>query len=242
MPGDPKLHLFGKLKRITRQWLDACLVCKGGTYPAQLMYRASRRYGLRTGSQPPSRARMREGNSPIQVLLDPYNPVGSTRFVNFRTSKTLRWRTDPRKCPINWVILDSDWEAEFCRVAEEHPRVRAYVKNHSLGLTVPYKHGPVNRSYIPDFIVQVDDGRGDDDLLNLVVEIKGYRGEDAKEKKETMETYWVQGRKQRRRVRPLGVRGVHRCVRDRGGVRSQSGGGMQQDSCEECGPVMLRGG
>jgi type III restriction enzyme len=38
-PGeDPKLHLFGQLKRITRQWLDTCLDCKGGTYPAQLMY------------------------------------------------------------------------------------------------------------------------------------------------------------------------------------------------------------
>ncbi len=33
----------------------------------------------------------------------------------------------------------------------------------------------------------------DDDLLNLVVEIKGYRGEDAKEKKTTMDTYWVPG-------------------------------------------------
>ena len=38
-PGEePKLHLFGQLKRITKQWLDTCLVCKGGTYPAQLMY------------------------------------------------------------------------------------------------------------------------------------------------------------------------------------------------------------
>ena len=39
----------------------------------------------------------------------------------------------------------------------------------------------------------VDDGHGDDDLLHLVVEIKGYRREDAKEKKSTMETYWVPG-------------------------------------------------
>jgi type III restriction enzyme len=30
-------------------------------------------------------------------------------------------------------------------------------------------------------------------LLHLVVEIKGYRREDAKEKKGTMETYWVPG-------------------------------------------------
>src|SRR6185503_5147782 len=34
---------------------------------------------------------------------------------------------------------------------------------------------------------------GEDDLLNLVVEIKGYRREDAKEKKATMDTYWVPG-------------------------------------------------
>ncbi|MBL7189479.1 MAG: DEAD/DEAH box helicase family protein, partial [Phycisphaerae bacterium] len=33
-PGEePKLHLFGQLKRITKQWLDTCLVCKGGTFP-----------------------------------------------------------------------------------------------------------------------------------------------------------------------------------------------------------------
>jgi type III restriction enzyme len=35
---DPKLHLFGQLKRITKQWLDTCLVCKGDTKPAQLLY------------------------------------------------------------------------------------------------------------------------------------------------------------------------------------------------------------
>ena len=42
----------------------------------------------------------------------------------------------------------------------------------------------------------VDDGHGDDDLLHLVVEIKGYRREDAKEKKSTMDTYWVPGGEQ----------------------------------------------
>ena len=91
------------------------------------------------------------------------------------------------------MILDSDWEAEFCRVAEVHPRVKAYVKNHNLGLEVPYRYGSDMRQYRPDFIVLVDDGRGDEDLLHLVVEIKGYRGEDAKEKKSTMDTYWVPG-------------------------------------------------
>ncbi|MGK2849040.1 MAG: restriction endonuclease, partial [Minisyncoccota bacterium] len=83
--------------------------------------------------------------------------------------------------------------AEFCRVAEAHPRVLAYVKNHNLGLDVPYRYGSETRTYRPDFIVRVDDGRGADDPLNLIVEIKGYRGEDAKEKKSTMDTYWVPG-------------------------------------------------
>ena len=78
-------------------------------------------------------------------------------------------------------------------MAEAHPKVRAYVKNHNLGLEVPYRSGSNARTYIPDFIVQVDDGHGEDDPLHLVVEIKGYRNEDAKAKKLTMETYWVPG-------------------------------------------------
>jgi hypothetical protein len=31
------VHLFGQLKRVTRQWLDGFLECKGGTPPAQLI-------------------------------------------------------------------------------------------------------------------------------------------------------------------------------------------------------------
>jgi len=189
--GEAPAPLFGRLKRITKQWLDDCLVCKGGTFPAQLMFVPLAEMACDRIAAAITRTYFADNN--VQVLLDPYNPIGSTRFVNFRTSKALRWETDVRKSHVNWVMLDSDWETEFCRVAEGHERVRSYVKNHNLGYTVPYKYGSANRLYIPDFIVQVDDGRGPDDPLNLVVEIKGYRGEDAKEKKTTMETYWVPG-------------------------------------------------
>jgi type III restriction enzyme len=88
------------------------------------------------------------------------------------------------------VVLDSDWGAEFCRVAEKHPRVWAYVKNRNLELAVPYRHQAEMRKHRPDFIVRIqdrDNAHSDDDLPNLVVEIKGYRGEDAKEKKNTMD-------------------------------------------------------
>jgi type III restriction enzyme len=192
-PGEePKLHLFGQLKRITRQWLDGgYLNCTGGTYPAQLIYKeiadmaAERIKAAITLSL--------FGENPVKAILDAYNPTGSTADVNFTTSKTLRWDTNgpPPKSQVNWVVCDSDWEAEFCRVAEAHPKVRAYVKNQNLGFEVPYLMGSVPRKYIPDFIVQVDDGEADP--LNLIVEIKGYRGEDAKEKANTMRAYWVPG-------------------------------------------------
>jgi type III restriction enzyme len=126
-------------------------------------------------------------------VLDPYNPTGSTNHVKFNTSKTTRWQTDARRCHVNWVILDSDWEAEFCRVAEAHPRVRAYVKNQNLGFEMPYRYGSETRTYLPDFVGLIEDGQGEENLPHLVVEIKGYRREDAKEKKATMDTYWIPG-------------------------------------------------
>ena len=191
-PGeDPKLHLFGQLKRITKQWIDNYLVCKGDTYPALLMYQELADMACNRITAAITREFL--GARPIKALLDPYNPTGSTNYVRFNTSKTLRWETSSKHCHINWIILDSDWEGEFCRVAESHPKVKAYVKNHNLGLEVPYRYGSETRKYLPDFIVLVDDGNGPDDLLHLIVEIKGYRREDAKEKKSTMETYWIPG-------------------------------------------------
>jgi type III restriction enzyme len=187
--GDPQLHLFGQLKRIAREWIDGYLVCKGGTYPAQLKYKMLADMASERISAAITRAYV--GERPVTAVLDPYNPIGSTAQVNFTTSRTHRWETDARRCQVNWVILDSDWEAELCRVVEGHSRVLAYVKNHNLGLGVPYRYGSESRTYIPDYIVLVDDCRGEDDPLHLVVEIKGYRREDAKEKKSTMETYWV---------------------------------------------------
>ncbi len=188
--GEPRMNLFGQLRRVTRQWLDGgCLVCEGDTYPGLLKIK-----DLADMAAERIKAAITEtlvGEKPVKAILDPYNPKGSTRFVNFTTSKETRWNTNgpPPKCPVNWVICDSDWEAEFCRVAEAHPRVRAYVTNQNLGFEVPYLMGAMPRRYLPDFIVQVDDARPDP--LNLVVEVKGFRGEDAKEKANTMRAHWV---------------------------------------------------
>ena len=189
--GNMPLHLFGQLKRICKEWLDNYLKCTGGTYPAQLKYKTLADTACERIQAAITQANI--GNKPIKAVLDPYNPTGSSIHVNFATSKTERWQTDSRKCQINYIVLDSDWEAEFCRVAENHKKVRSYIKNHSLGLEVPYRRDGESHKYIPDFIVLLEDGHGEQDLLHLIVEIKGYRGEDAKDKKNTMDTYWIPG-------------------------------------------------
>jgi type III restriction enzyme len=190
-PGDaPKLHLFGQLKRIVRQWLDGSyLVCVGGTFPAQLIYQEIADMACERIKAAITEAMGHK--RPIKAVLDAYNPTGSTRYVNFTSSKKHRYETHPERSHVNWVICDSDWECTFARVAEEHPRVLAYVKNQGVGLEVPYLMGSEPRRYLPDFVLRVDDGHSDP--LNLIVETKGYRGEDAKEKANTMRAYWVPG-------------------------------------------------
>ena len=197
--GEPKLHLFGQVKRIARRWIDdGYMECKGDTGTWMLEYldianQASERiYNAIVNSI--------GGRQEVKAVLDPYNPKSSTAHVGFSTTKDL-WTTAPNKCHINHVALDSDWEAEFARVAERHPGVICYVKNQGLGLEVPYKDGSTARAYVPDFIVRIDDGHGAGDPLHLVVEVKGYRHENVKLKSETMRTQWVPG------VNNLGLHG-----------------------------------
>lgn len=190
--GEAKYHLFGQIKGICRRWIDeGYLKCPGDTEPWMLSFYPE------IAAQATERivtaiVRAGDGEAQVKAVIDPYNPTGSTRHVSFTTTKDVR-ETDPRKCHVNYVVSDSDWEAEFARVAENHPKVLSYVKNQGLGFTVPYKDGDVAREYVPDFIVQVDDARGPDDPLNLIIEIKGMKNEQVKLKKETMTEKWAPG-------------------------------------------------
>ena len=122
-PGEaPKLHLFGQLKRITKQWLDDLPGVQGRHLSGAAHVPRAGRHGLQPDHRGDHAAFV--GERPIKALLDPYNPTRLHTHVNFNTSKPDRWETDAGRCHINWVVLDSDWEAEFCRVAESHPRVR----------------------------------------------------------------------------------------------------------------------
>ncbi len=185
----PRMHLFGGIKRVVNRWLaEGHLVCLGGTKPAMILYRelldqVAELIFLACQTQS-------AGEGGIRAILDPYNPSGSSRFVSFFTSKPL-FTTNPARCHVNHVVCDSDWEAEFARVAEAHPRVLAYVKNQGMQFEVPYRDGTQARRYWPDYIARIDDGQ--EDPLNLVVEIKGFRGLDAQLKAETMRKKWMPG-------------------------------------------------
>ena len=86
-PGEePRLYLFGQLKRITKQWLDTYLVCKGKTYPALLMYQELA--DMACNKITAAITREFQDKHPIKALLDPYNSTGSTKHVRFNTSKT----------------------------------------------------------------------------------------------------------------------------------------------------------
>ena len=128
----------------------------------------------------------------IVAVLDPYNPKGSTRHVNFITSKPC-WKTgaQPPKSHISHVVLDSDWEEQLALTLETHPRVLAYAKNQALGFEIPYLDRGVTRRYLPDFLVRLDDGG--DEPLNLVLEVKGIKDESDKAKAQTTRDLWVPG-------------------------------------------------
>lgn len=189
----PAYHLYNKLQPITRRWIKDCLVLKGGTKTGMLTYAELAERAAALIYKSIVREAGKDGAPVVRAMLDPYNPAGSTDHVSFITTKTSLWTTDPERSPINYVVCDSDWEAEFARVVEGHPATLSYVKNQALGFEVPYFDGVQTRRYVPDFIVRLDDGRGQDDPLHLVVETKGFRGLDAQFKAETMRALFVPG-------------------------------------------------
>lgn len=182
----PRMHLFPAAKRIVNQWLnEGHLVTKGGTMPAQLLYRelADEVCDIIFGAliDKPGGERI------LRAVLDPYNPIGTTRDVNFNTSKATRYHPRPDKSHINWIITDSDWEDKLAAAIEEHPRVASYAKNHNLGFEIPYLVEGSPRAYRPDFLIRLNTP----EPTTLIVEVKGFRGHDAMLKADTARNKWV---------------------------------------------------
>lgn len=79
----------------------------------------------------------------------------------------------------------------MAQTLDEMDEVVHYVKNHNLGFYIPYTINGEEKNYIPDFIVHVNDGHGDDDLLNLIVEVSGEQRKDKAAKVSTARSLWT---------------------------------------------------
>ncbi|MGH7121866.1 MAG: BPTD_3080 family restriction endonuclease, partial [Acetobacteraceae bacterium] len=186
--GFPKQHLFPQIQRLARRWLDEGYLVTKGVPLGAILYQDQ----LARAAEKIEIACTRAGGGRIMAVLDPYNPQGSTRFVNFITSKPC-WKTgaQPPKSHISHVVLDSGWEEELALTLETHPRVLAYAKNQALGFEIPYLDAGISRRYLPDFMVRLDAGSAEP--LNLVLEVKGIKDETDKAKAQTTRELWVPG-------------------------------------------------
>ena len=187
-PSRRKHDMFEQLKAIASEWLDNYLVCPAGTsivhlFSTRVIAKACERINSGIVAEHSNDRR-------IATILDPANLSGSTRSVNFGTTKNTLWKTDSGLCHVNWAVCDSEREVEFCRMVEKHPLTRAYVKNQGLGFEIPYRYGSEKRQYFPDFVVRLDT---DDQQppMYVIVEIKAYHKQNAKNKKLTIEEYWL---------------------------------------------------
>jgi type III restriction enzyme len=184
---NPKPWLFPQTLRIAREWMRSCVTYKDNAYPQMLLLAelthdaADRIYRAIVASA--------EGEKALRPILRPYDTVGSTRYVDFDTTRpTYTTRAD--KCHVSHVVADTEsWEQKMAQTLEDMDEVVHYVKNHSLGFKIPYTMEGEERNYVPDFVLHVDDGHAD--LLNLIVEVSGEARKDKAAKVATARNLWV---------------------------------------------------
>lgn len=180
---------FPEILKITRRWLAECLDLKDKVFPQYLLFvELAHRAAEKIYRSIVAVAESSEAL--LKPILAPYNTVGSTRYVQFDTTKPVR-PTQPDKSHISHVVLDSRWEAKLAQSLEEMAEVVSYAKNQSLGFYVPYSLDGRNRRYLPDYLVRVDDGRGPEDPLNLIIEVTGEKDTDKQAKVDTARDLWV---------------------------------------------------
>ncbi len=186
--GNDKPWLFPQLLGIAKRWLAECVTLKDNTFPQLLLLiefahdAADRIYKAIVAST--------DGTAKLNPILRPYDVVGSTRYVEFDTTRPV-YATKADKCHIGYVVADTDsWEQKMAQTLEDMPEVIRYVKNHNLGFTIPYTLNGEEKNYIPDFLACLDDGRGPNDLLNLIVEVTGEKKKDKAAKVATARTLW----------------------------------------------------
>jgi len=123
----------------------------------------------------------------ILPILAPYDTLGSTRYVDFLTTRPVQ---DTIKSHINYVVADTEeWEQGVAKRLEQMDEVLAYVKNQNLGFSIPYEHQGVTHQYVPDFIARIE--APDKQIINLLIEVTGKKDDKKALKVKTTRELWV---------------------------------------------------
>jgi type III restriction enzyme len=185
--GNVKQWLFPQLAVIARQWIAECLILKDDTFMQLLLLigfahdAADRIYRAIVTAE--------DGPKALKPILKPYDVVGSTRYVDFDTTRPV-YSTDPKKCHISHVVADTDsWEQKMAQSLENMDEVICYAKNYNLGFTIPYTINGEEKNYTPDFLVRIRDGH--ETPLNLIIEVTGEKRKDKEVKVSTARSLWI---------------------------------------------------
>ena len=188
--GAVEVWRYPELVRITQQWFDDYLVCRGACRKQFLKWKPYAEIAAQKIKNACARslAAERDGADRPLPILDAFNPEGSTAHVDFTTSKQLIFGTTHSH--LSHVVGDSEWELAFAeRLEQMGAPVLAYVKNQGLGFEIPYSWDNEEHRYRPDYIVRLDDGGSEP--LNLVVEIRGLKDNQDSAKADAATALWV---------------------------------------------------
>jgi len=118
----------------------------------------------------------------LTPVFDNEKPIRSTLDMpTWYTSKPNEWH---KKCHINFTVFDSTWEANNAGIIDKHESVRAFVKNDHLGFIIKYHYKGVIRNYIPDYIIELNNGD------KLILEVKGQDNDENRVKREFL-NLWI---------------------------------------------------
>ncbi|RBY86777.1 BPTD_3080 family restriction endonuclease [Blastococcus sp. TF02A-26] len=189
--GGERPWLFPQLLRIAREWVETQLQLADWAFPGLVLLDQRKAEAVQRIYQAVVRgATGSKGESPrLLPILRPYDPIGTTDAVSFDTTRRV-YETDPDRCHINYVTLDSGWEQTVARALEATHGIEKYVKNDRLGFHIPYAFEGQQRTYEPDFIAALSSPEGGK-RTTLIVEVTGERRADKAAKVTAAKNLWL---------------------------------------------------
>ncbi len=189
--GEKKYWLFPQLQKIAKEYVDKHVVLKDRMVVGYLTVGDYFIGALTKIQQSIMKENLSQRESKkILPILAPYDTLGSTRYIDFLTTKEVQ---ETSASHINYVVADTEeWEQGVAKKLEQLAKegiVDRYVKNQSLGFTIPYEHQGVSRGYTPDFIAVLN--MPDKSKLNLLIEVTGRKDDKKKLKVKTARELWV---------------------------------------------------